>query len=204
MNRLGLTIFLLCCGPLTAAVTVFGPIPYRQRSDSPFYQGILEGNIYLEDFEDGELNTPGVAISDNGRILRDISVDEDDGMLNGMAVLYRAHFQSMDVQLQLIQDGVPFMVTSGLKFFETAHIKDFSSFLMLAVNLRDESAFDRIVRMMPGIGAGTAAKMWLAWMAQAVPLQDDSRLAGFSGGGAGAAPRRTALQRRRWLAPGWA
>ncbi len=87
-----------------------------------------------------------------------------------MAVLYRAHFHSMDVQLQLTQDGVPFMVTSGLKFFETAHIKDFSSFLKLAVNPRDEAAFDRIVRMLPGVGGGTAAKMWLVWQAQATAL----------------------------------
>ncbi len=101
-------------------------------------------------------------------------LNEEEGIeWNEMAVLYRAHFQSMDVQLQLTQDGVPFMVTSGLKFFETAHIKDFSSFLKLAVNLRDESAFDRIVRMMPGIGAGTAAKMWLTWMAQVTLLDGE-------------------------------
>lgn len=101
-------------------------------------------------------------------------LNEEHGIpWNEMAVLYRAHFQSMDVQLQLTQDGVPFMVTSGLKFFETAHIKDFSAFLKLAVNLRDESAFDRIVRMMPGIGAGTAAKMWTVWQAQAALLGDE-------------------------------
>jgi DNA helicase-2/ATP-dependent DNA helicase PcrA len=98
---------------------------------------------------------------------------EEEGIpWNEMAVLYRAHFQSMDVQLQLTQEGVPFMVTSGLKFFETAHIKDFTSFLKLAVNLRDEASFDRIVRMMPGVGAGTAAKMWLTWHAQATLLGD--------------------------------
>ena len=74
--------------------------------------------------------------------------DEHGIPWNEMAVLYRAHFQSMDVQLQLTQDSVPFIVTSGLKFFETAHIKDFSAFLKLAVNLRDEAAFDRIVRML--------------------------------------------------------
>ena len=91
---------------------------------------------------------------------------------NEMAVLYRAHFQSMDVQLQLTQDGVPFVVTSGLKFFETAHIKDFSSFLKLAVNLRDETAFDRIARMLPGVGAGTAAKMWAVWLLNAMKLGD--------------------------------
>jgi DNA helicase-2/ATP-dependent DNA helicase PcrA len=90
-----------------------------------------------------------------------------------MAVLYRAHFQSMDVQLQLTQDSVPFTVTSGLKFFETAHIKDFSAFLKLAVNLRDEAAFDRIVRMLPGVGAGTAVKMWARWLAQVAKLEGE-------------------------------
>lgn len=98
-------------------------------------------------------------------------LNEEHGIpYNEMAVLYRAHFQSMDVQLQLTQDGVPFVVTSGLKFFETAHIKDFSSFLKLAVNLRDEAAFDRIVRLLPGVGASTAAKMWATWLLQARKL----------------------------------
>jgi DNA helicase-2/ATP-dependent DNA helicase PcrA len=100
-------------------------------------------------------------------------LNEEHGIpYNEMAVLYRAHFQSMDVQLQLTQDGVPFVVTSGLKFFETAHIKDFTSYLKLAVNLRDEAAFDRIVRLLPGVGAGTAAKMWALWLLQATRLGD--------------------------------
>ncbi len=90
---------------------------------------------------------------------------EEQGIpYSDMAVLYRAHFQSMDVQLQLTSENVPFQVTSGLKFFELAHLKDFSAFLKFAVNPRDESAFDRLVRMLPGVGAGSAAKMWAAWL----------------------------------------
>ncbi|MDB6071470.1 MAG: UvrD/REP helicase, partial [Verrucomicrobiales bacterium] len=81
-----------------------------------------------------------------------------------MAVLYRAHFQSMDVQLQLTSEAVPFQITSGLKFFELAHIKDFSAFLKFAVNPRDEAAFDRLVQMLPGVGAGSASKIWAAWL----------------------------------------
>lgn len=100
-------------------------------------------------------------------------LNEEEGIpYTEMAVLYRAHFHSMDVQLQLTQDGVPFMVTSGLKFFETAHIKDFSAFLKLAVNLRDEAAFDRIVRMLPGVGAGTASKIWALWLSRTAALGD--------------------------------
>ncbi len=82
-----------------------------------------------------------------------------------MAVLYRAHFQSMDVQLHLTSERVPFTITSGLKFFELAHVKDFSAFLKFAVNPRDEAAFDRLVQMLPGVGAGSAAKMWASWLA---------------------------------------
>ena len=91
--------------------------------------------------------------------------EEEHIPYSDMAVLYRAHFQSMDVQLHLTAEGVPFQITSGLKFFELAHIKDFSAFLKFAINPRDEAAFDRLVQMMPGVGAGSAAKMWAAWLA---------------------------------------
>ncbi len=82
-----------------------------------------------------------------------------------MAVLYRAHFQSMELQLALTSERVPFIITSGLKFFEQAHIKDFTAYLRWVLNPRDESAFDRIAQMLPGVGAGSASKMWQAWLA---------------------------------------
>ena len=69
--------------PLHAATTTFGPLPYRQKSDSPFYQGIQAGTIYLEDFEDGQLSPPGVAIR-NGQPDEDQGVDEDDGLIDGL------------------------------------------------------------------------------------------------------------------------
>lgn len=82
-----------------------------------------------------------------------------------MAVLYRAHFHSMEVQMQLTVDGVPFVITSGLKFFEQAHIKDMSAFLRFAVNPRDEAAFERMVRLLPGVGPASAARLWSGWLA---------------------------------------
>jgi DNA helicase-2/ATP-dependent DNA helicase PcrA len=89
---------------------------------------------------------------------------EEEGIpWHEMAVLYRAHFQSMEVQLQLTQAGIPFVVTSGIRFFESAHLKDFTAYLRLVVNPRDEAAFDRVVQMLPGVGAGTAAKLAAAW-----------------------------------------
>jgi DNA helicase-2/ATP-dependent DNA helicase PcrA len=83
----------------------------------------------------------------------------DEGMdLNEMAVLYRAHYHSMELQMELTRHGIPFAITSGLRFFEQAHVKDVAAFMKYAVNPRDEVAFKRMVRLLPGIGA--AEELW--------------------------------------------
>lgn len=80
--------------------------------------------------------------------------------LNEIAVLYRAHFHSMELQLELTRHGIPFYITSGLRFFEQAHVKDVASFLKFVANPADEVAFKRIVRLLPGIGGVAADKLW--------------------------------------------
>ena len=80
-----------------------------------------------------------------------------------MAVLYRAHYQSMEIQMELTRRGLPFQITSGLRFFEQAHIKDVSAMIRFAVNGRDEVSFKRMVLLLPGIGARTADHLWTAW-----------------------------------------
>jgi DNA helicase-2/ATP-dependent DNA helicase PcrA len=85
----------------------------------------------------------------------------DEGIpLEQMAVLYRAHYHSMEVQLEFTKRGIPFSITSGLRFFEQAHIKDVAAFLKFTVNPRDEMSFKRIVRLLPGIGNKTAETLW--------------------------------------------
>ncbi|HMZ19743.1 MAG TPA: ATP-dependent helicase, partial [Blastocatellia bacterium] len=52
----------------------------------------------------------------------------DEGVpLDEMAVLYRSHFHSLEVQLELTRRGIPYDVRSGVRFFEQAHIKDVTS-----------------------------------------------------------------------------
>lgn len=80
-----------------------------------------------------------------------------------IAVLYRAHYQSMEIQMELTRRDLPFQITSGLRFFEQAHIKDVSAMIRFVVNSRDEVSFKRMVLLLPGIGAGTAEKLWQAW-----------------------------------------
>lgn len=89
----------------------------------------------------------------------------DEGIeLDEIAVLYRAHFHSMEIQMELTNRGIPFAITSGLRFFEQAHIKDVAAFMKFAVNRRDEVAFKRMARMLPGIGTKTADNLWRKWL----------------------------------------
>jgi DNA helicase-2/ATP-dependent DNA helicase PcrA len=89
----------------------------------------------------------------------------DEGIeLSEMAVLYRAHFQSLEIQMELTRRGIPFSITSGLRFFEQVHIKDVAAFLRFVTNRKDEVSFKRMVQLLPGCGPGTSEKLWLKWL----------------------------------------
>jgi DNA helicase-2/ATP-dependent DNA helicase PcrA len=103
----------------------------------------------------GDSNQQALFVTQRILDLREEGVD-----LNEVAVLYRAHYHSMELQMELTRHGVPFQITSGLRFFEQAHIKDVAAFLKFAVNPRDEVAFKRMVRLLPGIGARSAEQLW--------------------------------------------
>ena len=94
-----------------------------------------------------------------------------DGGIPGkdIAVLYRAHFHSTDVQMELARAHIPFRITSGLRFFEQAHVKDVVAFLRLIANPRDEVAFRRIAATFPRVGEATAGKLWQGWLAAVEP-----------------------------------
>ncbi|HXF04532.1 MAG TPA: ATP-dependent helicase [Blastocatellia bacterium] len=91
-----------------------------------------------------------------------------DGVpLSEMAVLYRSHYHSMELQIELLRRGIPYTVRSGLRFFEQAHIKDVLAYLRAVVNPLDELAWLRILKMVPGIGQRTATEVWKAIAAAA-------------------------------------
>ncbi len=113
--------------------------------------------------------------------LRDESAD-----LNRVAVLYRSHFHALELQLELTRRNIPFSITSGIRFFEQAHIKDVASYLKWVHNPRDELAFKRLARLLPGIGAKGADRLWLAVNAECEARKADSP---------GKAPLATALQK---------
>jgi DNA helicase II / ATP-dependent DNA helicase PcrA len=96
---------------------------------------------------------------------RILELHEEGVEFDEIAVLYRAHFHSLEIQMELTSRGIPFQITSGLRFFEQAHVKDVAAFMKFAVNRRDEVSFMRLVRLLPGVGNASASRMWIAWLA---------------------------------------
>lgn len=96
--------------------------------------------------------------------------DETGWNLNEIAVLYRAHYQSMEVQIELTRRGIPFEVRSGIRFFEQAHIKDVLSYLKVVANPRDEIAWKRVLKMYPKVGKVSSEKIWQGLQSQIDPL----------------------------------
>ncbi|HUV07622.1 MAG TPA: ATP-dependent helicase [Spirochaetia bacterium] len=80
--------------------------------------------------------------------------------LEEIAVLYRAHYHSMEIQMELTRRGIPFEIRSGIRFFEQAHIKDVTGYLRILVNPRDELAWKRVLGLYAKIGKASAEKVW--------------------------------------------
>ena len=83
--------------------------------------------------------------------------------LREICILYRAHHHAMELQMELRKRNIPFKITSGIRFFEQAHIKDISSMLRLTYSPCDETAFKRLIRKLPGVGPKTANRLWYAF-----------------------------------------
>ncbi len=87
-----------------------------------------------------------------------------------IAVLYRAHHHSVELQLALAEAGVEFELFSGARFVESAHVKDVLAFCRLRHNPRDELAWHRALRLFERVGEGTAARIWAEIGATPDPL----------------------------------
>ncbi|MBQ5531216.1 MAG: ATP-dependent helicase, partial [Kiritimatiellae bacterium] len=77
-----------------------------------------------------------------------------------IAVLYRSHYQSIDVQMTLAKQNIPFRLTSGVGIFEQTHVKDALAFLRLLRDPADELSFARLATLLPGVGDAGARKAW--------------------------------------------
>lgn len=80
--------------------------------------------------------------------------------LRDMAILYRAHFHSIDLQITLSRMHLPFAITSGISVFQQAHVKDVLAFLRFCIGSVDAISFERLLGLLPGVGPKTVEKMW--------------------------------------------
>jgi len=87
--------------------------------------------------------------------LREEGIDLED-----MAVLYRNHSHSFDIQVELTRRNIPFRIRSGLRFFEHRHIKDVLAHLRFVDNPRDEVSFARMMKLRRGFGPRLTARLW--------------------------------------------
>ncbi len=79
-----------------------------------------------------------------------------------IAVLYRSHFHAMELQLELARAHQDYVLMSGVRFFEQAHIKDVCALPRLAANPADSLAFGRLMEMLPKVGPKKVQTLWAA------------------------------------------
>ncbi len=102
---------------------------------------------------------------------RVLELKESGLELSEIAILFRAHYQAAQLELELTKRGVPYVVRGGVRFFEQAHIKDVLAYLKVLSNPLDEISWVRALTLHAGIGPGYASKIFLAVEKEAGDLQ---------------------------------
>jgi len=93
-------------------------------------------------------------------VAEQVLADRERGVaLKAQAVLFRSSSHSAMLELELTRRNVPFVKYGGLKFLDAAHVKDVLSLLRWAHNPQDRLAGFRAVRLVPGVGPATAARL---------------------------------------------
>jgi len=130
--------------------------PHRANSEKPFFVQSMDGREQAQ-FIVQRLR----GLLDEGCSLSDI------------AILYRAHFQALDIQLELARLQIPYQITSGVRFFEQAHIRDLVALLRFVYNPSDTAAWNRIAVLLPKVGDKNASKLHAAALEHARLMQQD-------------------------------
>ncbi len=93
------------------------------------------------------------------------------------AILYRTNAQSRALEEQLRRRNIPYMIYSGNSFFERAEVKDVMAYFKLAVNLKDDESFKRVVnKPARGIGDTSIQALSQAALASRVSLYEAAAL----------------------------
>ena len=85
--------------------------------------------------------------------------EEEDIPLNDICVLARSARMTYNLEIELAKRGIPYRKFGGMKFMETAHIKDITAYLRVILNPMDAISYMRILMLIEGIGAQSANKL---------------------------------------------
>ena len=91
-----------------------------------------------------------------------LDIHEGGTPLSEIAVLFRSSFFSFDLEIALAKANIPFQKFGGMKFVETAHIKDILAILRISLNPRDVVCWFRTLMLHEGVGPKTAEKILAA------------------------------------------
>ena len=83
---------------------------------------------------------------------RILELREEGVPLNDISILFRASFHSFNLEIELNKANIPYQKFGGMKFIETAHVKDMLSFLRIAANPADYVSWYRVLLLHEGIG----------------------------------------------------
>jgi DNA helicase II / ATP-dependent DNA helicase PcrA len=90
-------------------------------------------------------------------------------LLKEQAVLFRASHHSGALEVELARCNIPFVKFGGLRFLDSAHVKDLLALLRFAENPRDRIAGFRLMQLLPGVGPASAHRVLDYMMAATDP-----------------------------------
>ncbi len=84
----------------------------------------------------------------------------DDGIsFDRQCVLFRSSYISIALQAALNKREIGYQLIGGMKFYESAHVKDVMAHLKIAANPKDELSWHRALELIEGIGPKTSEKI---------------------------------------------
>ena len=98
-------------------------------------------------------------------------VNEEGVSPKEIAILYRSHFIALEMQLALTREGIPYHITSGVKFFERQHVRDLIALVSFVYNPSNTLAWQRFVILLPKVGEKGAQKIYSAALDHAKLMQ---------------------------------
>ncbi|HKQ34391.1 MAG TPA: ATP-dependent helicase [Nitrospiraceae bacterium] len=100
-----------------------------------------------------------------------LELREEGIPLSEVAVLFRSSFHSFDLEVKLSQKGLPFIKRGGVKFIETAHVKDLLAHVRVMANPLDTVSWHRVLMLVEGVGPKKAQDLLAVLVKSDKPVQ---------------------------------